>query len=39
MSADPHNEDNYLYSNIADIDYLHPTPEQLELLQQKEEAK
>jgi hypothetical protein len=38
-SADPCNKDGYLYSDIADIDYLHPTPEQLELLQQKEEAE
>jgi hypothetical protein len=38
-SADPCNEDGYLYGDIADIDYLHPTPEQLELLQQKEEAE
>jgi hypothetical protein len=36
VSADPRNDAGYLHGDIADIDYMHPTPEQLELLQQKE---
>ena len=38
-SANPRNEDGYLHGTIADIDYLHLMPEQLELLQQKEEME
>ena len=37
--ADPRNDDGYLHGNIANIDYMHPTPKQLELLQQKEEME
>jgi hypothetical protein len=37
--ADPQNEDGYLHGAIDDIDYMHPTPEQLELLQQREEME
>jgi hypothetical protein len=37
--ADPQYQSGYLHSDIADIDYMHPTPEQLELLEKKEEME
>ena len=39
MMADPRNDDSFLHGTVADIDYMHPTPEQLDLLQQKEELE
>jgi len=38
-SAEPQNDNGFLHGTIADIDYLHPMPEQLKLLQQKEEME
>ena len=39
MIANPQNEEGYLHGTIANIDYMDTTPEQLELIQQKEEAE
>jgi len=39
MVMEPQDDAGFLYGTIADIDYMHPTPEQLDLLQQREEQE
>jgi hypothetical protein len=39
MDTGPQDDAGFLYGTIADIDYMHPTPEQLDLLQQQEEQE